>query len=157
MQLLHKKVNTINLHIHYLKKNNLFIYDEVSYVDFKWTSRSDEEWMEIKAAIESLYCILEIRTNPNDQNLKEMVEQLQLLLNCEKENYVSSTNDKDRICFLCERKWKNRKGLWRKPNPEFIPFGWPADNSAWLDHACWAYCRRHPGATREDRMMNLQK
>jgi hypothetical protein len=52
-----------------------------------------------------------------------------------------------RVCFLCQRRRvKVHKGFWRKPAPGCAPVGWPEDNQA-----CWAFCRRHPGTTVEER------
>lgn len=59
-----------------------------------------------------------------------------------------------RQCFLCGRVRPWKRGLWRKASMQGgAPSGWPSDNSAWLDHACWAYARRHPGCTPAQRQM----
>lgn len=61
----------------------------------------------------------------------------------------------NRSCFLCSRgKRKASKGYWRKPAPGCEPQGWPAeDEDVWLDQACWAFCRRHPGTNEAERRL----
>lgn len=68
----------------------------------------------------------------------------------------------NRSCWMCAKKEgaKKTKGMWRKPNKEFLPSGWPAEEAeaavTWLCHSCWAYCRRHPGATKAERLESIR-